>query len=559
MHNKLGLPILLTAIVSGCISLREPPRQTPEEARASFAKGKQYYIEGNYVEAINEFSLVADNLAAPSADEAQLAVARCYRALGHYLRAAEEAEKLPKRFPQSPLLDSAYLMAAESYLASGDPLEAAIAYADGLTKTEDEEKGDLFLGELKRLSAELQREELYLLRRKCENSRAEPIILLAIAETEITRGEREAAKVVLERLFRISTDEEIRDRAERLLRFAGRPSAMKIGLIAPLSGEYSVYGDALKKGVELALSQDGNLGLVLFDSMGDPIRAVKGVEKLVHEYDVIAIVGPVFTKTVIPAAMTAEDLNTPLLSPTATDERISSLGDCIFQLDTGLRTQVRELAAYCIGRAELNRFAVIHPENAYGKALSASFSSEVRRLGGEIPVVIGYESGMTDFKDEIEALKENSPEAIFIPAYADDVIMIVTQLRFYEVETPLLGANGWKSDKLLALAGEYLEGSVFTAFELDADSAHTAQEFARVYREEYAQEPMKQSAQGFDAAKLIMEAVSNGMDSSADLRDYLNSASVSVGASGLVYTAKNPSPDVAKLYSIQKGRMERIE
>jgi hypothetical protein len=70
---------------------------------------------------------------------------------------------------------------------------------------------------------------------------------------------------------------------------------------------------------------------------------------------------------------------------------------------------------------------------------------------------------------------------------------------------------------------------------------------------------MKQSAQGFDAAKLIMEAVSNGMDNSRDLRDYLNSAPVSVGASGLVYTAKNPPPDAAKLYSIQKGRVERIE
>lgn len=559
MRSKFFLPFLLIIVVNGCISFRQQPRQTPEEAKASFAKGKRYYIEGNYAEAIGEFSLVADNPATPYADDAQLILAKCYYALGDYLRAVKEAKILERRVPDSPLIDSAYLLVVQSYLALGDSLKAAIASVDALKMTADEEKTELFLNEVERLSEKLGREELYQLGKNCENSRAEPIVLLAIAEKEMKRGERGAAKTVLDRLLRIPTDEETTDRARRLLKLVRGSSAIKIGLIAPLSGEYSIYGDALRKGVELALSQYGKLGLVLFDSMGDPIEAVKGIGKLVREHNVTAIIGPVFTKTVIPAAIAADDLDTPLLSPTATDERISGLGDYVFQLDTGLRTQVGELAAYSVRAIGLKKFAIIYPEDAYGKALSTAFSFEVRKLGGEISIIIGYESGKTDFKDEIEALKEHSPDAIFIPAYADDVIMIVTQLRYYEVEIPLLGADGWKSGKLLALAGEYIEGCVFTGFELDADSAQVAEKFTRKYREEYAEDPMKQSAQGFDAARLIIEAVSDGMDSPRTLRNYLDSGPLLVGASGLIYTAKNPSTHVVKLYSIEKGRMEKIE
>jgi branched-chain amino acid transport system substrate-binding protein len=274
---------------------------------------------------------------------------------------------------------------------------------------------------------------------------------------------------------------------------------------------------------------------------------------------VLAIIGPVFTKTAIPAAIAADDLNTPIVSPTATDERISDLGEYVFQLDSGLQTQADLLARHSMRRMGLSRFAVIHPEDGYGRSLSARFSSEVLNLGGEISAVVGYERGKTDFKDEIEILKEDTVDAIFIPAYSDDVIMIATQLRYYEVETPLLGANGWKSSTLLGLAREYIEGSVFTAFELDADSAEADRAFSLRYRERYGGDPLRQSAQGFDAGRLIAEAVSTGVDTPGRLRDYLNSRPPSVGASGLVYTARNPSTGVVGLYTIRKGRIERVE
>ncbi len=567
LRTGFCLLFLWTVIVIGCIPFQEQPRLSPEEAKTSFVLGKQCYSEGNYPDAIIEFSSVATGSGTPYADDAQFMLAKCWYALGNYARAAKEAENLGRRFPDSRLVDSANLLVAESYSASGDPLKAAVAYLNALKMASTEKKKDSVLKELERLVEKLPLKGLYALRRKCENSRVEPIVLLSIGEKEMKRGERETARAVLDRLLRMDTDAETMNRARRLLKFVGSSVAIKIGLIAPLSGEYSIYGDALRKGVELALSGHGKLGLVLFDSKGDPIEAVRGVRELVQEQNVIAIIGPVFTKTVIPAAIAADYLDIPLISPTATDERISSLGKCVFQLDTGLRNQVEELAAYSVREMGLKKAAIIYPEDGYGRSLSQLFSRETRKLGGETLISIGYESGKTDFRYEIDILKEYLPDTtdtmdtvdvIFIPAYVDDVIMIATQLRFYEVDLPLLGANGWKSDRLLALAREYVEGAIFTAFDLNADSAQISREFTRKYKDRYAEDPMRQSAQGFDAGRLVTEAVSSGMDNPYLLRDYLNSRSLSVGVSGLIYTAEDPASHVARLYSVRRGRMEEV-
>jgi len=499
---------LVLLIALSCIPYHEPPKLTSEEIELSFSRGRLYYDQGDYGKAIDELSGVARSLASVHADDAQLLLARCYYALDDYSAALKEVVKLEKRFPDSPLLGSAKLVAAESYLARGELAKAGAAYVDALALTRDERTVDAILTQLGRLSGRLSLEELYALRNLMGHIKA--------------------------------------------------PGAARIGMIAPLSGEYSIYGDALRRGIELALSKYRNAELVVFDSRGDPVEAVRGVAELAQGHHVIAIIGPVFTRTAIPAAVKADYLGIPLISPTATDERIGSLGEYIFQLDNGLRHQAVQIANYAVQREGFTKFAIIYPEDGYGRSLTTAFSLEVKRLGGEIVVALPYESEKTDFKEEIDTLKVYTPDVIFIPAYADDVIMISTQLRYYEVEVPLLGGNGWKSLRLLALAGEYVEGGIFSAFDVNPDTSDIGDQFARMYRERYGEDPMKQSAQGFDAARLIAKAIALGVDNPRALRDYLDAGVLSVGASGLIYTAKQPSSDQVRLYRVHEGRVEEI-
>ncbi len=537
--------------------LRQQPAMSQEDVQMSLALGTRLYDQGNYSDAITHFTAVAGSRT-QYADDGQFMLAKSHYALRDYGAAIREARQLVARFPGSHLFDSANQLVAESYLSAGDSLRAARAYVDALDMIADESRAPVFIRELTSLADGLSVRELRGLAQECEHPEAKGAILLALAEAEIREGRHEAAKSDLERLLAMDTDQGTSESARRLMKFVKSPGAVKVGLIAPLTGGYSTYGEALRKGVELALSEHVKIALVSYDSKGDPIEAVKGVRELVSRHNVLVVIGPLFTKTTIPAAVAADALGTPLLSPTATDERIAELGENVFQLHTGLKEQVGVLVDYAIREEGFRSFAIIHPENAYGRSLSKEFTLRCEKRGGEVIAALSYETGKTDFKDEIEVLKEYEFDAVYLPASANDVIMITTQLRFYEIEAPLLGANGWQSDRLLALVREYVEGSVFTGYDVDGDSAQISQDFSRRYRDEYGEDPMRQSAQGFDAARIVGEAVRSGMDNSRLLSEYLSSAPLSVGVSGFNYTAKDPSLDRVKLYRIERGRIEEI-
>jgi branched-chain amino acid transport system substrate-binding protein len=74
----------------------------------------------------------------------------------------------------------------------------------------------------------------------------------------------------------------------------------KIGGIFSVTGPASFLGDPEKKSMEMAIDQinaaggiDGRmLEAVIYDTEGDPQRAVQGITKLISKDNVIAIVGP---------------------------------------------------------------------------------------------------------------------------------------------------------------------------------------------------------------------------------------------------------------------------
>ncbi len=75
---------------------------------------------------------------------------------------------------------------------------------------------------------------------------------------------------------------------------------IKIGVVAMLSGDGADYGVSIKQGLETARDRINGAGgingkkisLIIEDSRGDKDQAVKAVQKLINEDQVLAIIGP---------------------------------------------------------------------------------------------------------------------------------------------------------------------------------------------------------------------------------------------------------------------------
>ncbi len=292
---------------------------------------------------------------------------------------------------------------------------------------------------------------------------------------------------------------------------SGTGSATWIAMLMPLTGEGSVYGKQVSQGAHLAFDRFSEMHsdapeLVNFDTQGDPARLMELMQSLADNPSCVAILGPLTSSSTLSAASTAKREEIPLLSPTATSGDVDNIGSPVFRLVVSEGNQAAAVAEYAVRHRGFTRFGVIYPYTAQASGEAEQFRAVVERMGGSVVSSQGYQPGDTDFRSQITSLKACSPQAVFLPVSAWDAVQIAPQLKFYRLEVPLFGTSGWDDDLLLRHGGEYVEGAIFTvAFGLNSLYPETAR-FVYNYNRTYGQEPTSISAQGYDAAGILLDA-----------------------------------------------------
>ena len=117
------------------------------------------------------------------------------------------------------------------------------------------------------------------------------------------------------------------------------PAAMaedtiKVGVIAPETGNVAVYGIAARDGVKLYIDQFNAQGgvngkpveLIIYDDKGDPVEAMNAYNKLVYDDEVAAIIGPVTSSPTFGVAEASVEDNMPCLTATATHPDVTTYG-----------------------------------------------------------------------------------------------------------------------------------------------------------------------------------------------------------------------------------------
>ena len=355
-----------------------------------------------------------------------------------------------------------------------------------------------------------------------------------------------------------------------------------IGVIVPFSGKFSAFGEWVRNGIMTAVNQNGGkvfgrpIELIFKDSEGSPDKSEKALEELAVKHKAIAVVGPIRSPSVKACVKAADKYKIPVVSPTADEEDIVNLSPYIFRNTITPKMQAEAMASYSVNKMGLKKFAIIYPENFYGKNLQKYFSVKVKKLGGTIIAEESYNPEETDFQEQAIRIKERqealSPiDGIYLPGVFDKVALIIPHLFFQGVQgAKLLGSNGWDSNmggseatpkKLLELVEDksYLEGAVFTdGFYADSNRPEV-QEFVKDYKDSFDSIPNFYSAQSYDAASILINLLRSGAITRGAIREGLVSVKNYKGVSGI--TTILPSGDSEKklfFIKITNGDFEEI-
>lgn len=303
----------------------------------------------------------------------------------------------------------------------------------------------------------------------------------------------------------------------------GPGNVIKIGVIAPLTGDVKTFGESTVNGITLAVEEANRGGgingkqikLFISDDKNDPTEAANAGGKLIELDGVVAIIGSVSTKCSLPLADKCRVAKIPMLTPTSTNPKVTVTDDgkhkeYIFRACFTDSFQGVVAARFAVESLKAKTAAVMFDVgNDYSRGLAEYFKRFFELSGSKVVAFESYQKDDIDFSALLTKIKQQKPDVIFLPDYYNKVGLIVKQAYQLGLATIFLGGDGWDSPALLEIAGKEVTGSYSVNHYSADDPRPEVQNWVNKYQAKFGQKPDALATLGYDAALLLIAALKN--------------------------------------------------
>ena len=331
----------------------------------------------------------------------------------------------------------------------------------------------------------------------------------------------------------------------------GGSAEIKIGNINPITGEAASYGVSTKNGAALAIKEANDAGgvlgkkikLIYADDKGDPAEGAVAYTKLIQQDKVIAILGTTTSRSALAGAPICQDAKIPMITPTATNEKVTAVGDYIFRGCFIDSFQGTVAAKYVATDLKAKTAGIIFDVgNDYSRGLEDTFKTTFEAAGGKVVVAEGHPTGAVDFKAQLTKIVQAKPDVLYIPDFYNDVGLIAKQARELGYTGPFVGGDGWDSPELAKIGGDAIEGGIFTNHYSKDDTRPVVQNFVAKYKAAYGTDPDAFAVLAYDSGKILIDAIKRADSTDgAKIRDALAATKLDAVTGTISYDAnRNP-------------------
>lgn len=308
---------------------------------------------------------------------------------------------------------------------------------------------------------------------------------------------------------------------------------IKIGFNVPSTGFAAADGKSALEGAKLAVAQANAAGgvagqkleLVVYDDQASPKEAVPVATKLVEKDKVVVGVSGSYSGSTRAAASIFQRAQVPYVVAYAIHPDITLAGDYMFRVSAMGEVQGRG-GAKLVQNLGKKKVVLITVKNDFGQALAAGFKDAAPKLG--LSIVNEYEYAMPDrqFGPLVSKVKADDPEVIYASGYYFNAGPLVSQLRAAGITVPIIGQEGYDSEKFMEIAGPASEGTLVTT-SLDRDSdAPATKAFLADYSQATGTGADMVAASSYTATMVAIDGLKkSGGKGGAALRDALAAGS----------------------------------
>lgn len=303
-----------------------------------------------------------------------------------------------------------------------------------------------------------------------------------------------------------------------ILNTLGKPDSIKIGLVAGLSGKYSLLGTNIKDGVNLAFDEINYkingipIELIQKDDKQNEEENKKAINDLIKNDVKIIIGNGTSSMTEISLDLIREHNDILLISPTSSSNSFNAKDDNFIRVQVSNNpARFEVLSKYFINKNYKNIITIHDPNNLlFSKGYISNVEKAFLKAGGKK----FYESiPVTESLEKIgEKIKAKNVDVIIFATNTIDTARVLQYFKIKNIKKTILCSDWAKGSFLIEEGGKAVEDILFyTSYDNDSkDKKYLA--FVERFEKRYKKKPSLFTFQSYETAKILIQTLTKDND-----------------------------------------------
>jgi branched-chain amino acid transport system substrate-binding protein len=242
---------------------------------------------------------------------------------------------------------------------------------------------------------------------------------------------------------------------------------IKIGVQAPITGEYAAEGQGIQNGVKLLVDQQNKAGgllgrkiqVTVCDDEGKAAQAAICGRKLVNE-GVIAVIGTYTSGAALAAAPIYSAANVIQTSDGTSDELTQKGWKTFFRNAPPNSDEAEFTAKYLVNVKQYKRIAILSDHSSYATGLAKATTKAIEALHGNIVANDFINAGTQDYSAVLTKVKSKNPDILYFSGYYTDGGLIRAQMKQLGMDAVFVGGDANQNAAFAKIAGNAAQGAV---------------------------------------------------------------------------------------------------
>lgn len=296
----------------------------------------------------------------------------------------------------------------------------------------------------------------------------------------------------------------------------GSGETIKIGALLPDSGVYASLGKSLSKGMDLYFDSINwdvagkKIEVIKEDSEADPQVGLRKARKLIDQDKVNILTGTVSTAVAYAIRDEVDNKKIPFLASHAggNDLTRAQRSDYIWRSSFSswqIGHSMGEWAYKNVGK----KIYITAADYAFGREVSAAFKDAYTAAGGKIIGEVYPPLGNNDYSSYLTTINGSGADAVYGFFAGSDAVRFVQQYEQYGLKKkmPLIGSGWLVSENLRPSMGNAPDGIKASTFWDYSLQTKENKAFVSAYEKKFGERPTLEALEGYDAARVIAEAI----------------------------------------------------